>query len=628
MAEDKKIYQLEIEIGDSKKNLSDLRLELERVRSELKQGNLTKEEAEKKTIALNAKIIDEKAKLADLNQTLVKYNKELAQQKKETEENTKKKNAFRNTLDKVTAAYHKAGGGIQGMTAAAKAFIMTPIGAVITAITGSLALFKKALGGSVEGQRTLNKITKTVSTTFDVFLQQLRNAGTLVKALFTFDGNEIGKALDQFTDGIKGSVDTIKEGVELEDQLYELDRKESELKVKQSEYEAQISEYRRIAADRSKTEAEREEANQKVRELTVQSINEEIALEQDRLKLLKEKHSLTDSTTEDIEEERETQIRINNLIAKKNQALQKTDKIQNQINKSVEAEASEADKATKAWVDAGNKAVEELDKTLEKEAELRKKNAESVKALQNEMFAERLDEHQRELFNIQQEYDARMDAIKKLAEAEAISAAEREILETQARDNRKRKEEEAAKDSEKTEQKVTDAKIALANTVADATGDTLKAVGSMLDADNKKSFEAKKALDIADTTISTIKGAAGAFLQATASYPPPYGQIIGAITAGAATASGIANIAKIKSQKYKGGSSPSASTPQARNVEIPKETATTTSSIQGVQSDLATVGQTKSVRGTETKQTQTVLVVDDVTAKQNSQNLIQKTSVM
>lgn len=626
MAEDKKIYQLEIEIGDSKKNLADMRLELERVRSELKQGNLTKEEAEKKTIALNAKIIDEKAKLADLNQTLVKYNKELAQQKKETEENTKTKNAFRDTLDKVTAAYHKAGGGINGMTAAAKAFIMTPIGAVITAITGALALFKKALGGSVEGQRTLNKITKTVSTTFDVFLQQLRNAGTLIKALFTFDKNEIGKALDEFKNGLSGAVATIKEGVELEDKLFDLERKQSEFRVKQSEYEKQISEYRRIAADRSKTEAERNEANQKVRDLTIKSINDEIALEQERLKLLKEKHSLTDSTMEDIEEERETEIRINNLITERNQALQRTDKIQNQINKSVETMQSEADKATKAWVDAGNKALEELDKQLKAEEELRKTNAEKVKALNDAMFVERLDEHQKTLYNIQQEYDARMQMIKNLAEAEAISAAEREILETQARDSRKRKEEEAAKDSVKIEQDATNAKNALANTIVDATSDTLKAAGSMIDADNKKSFEAKKALDIADTTVSTIKGATGAFLQATASYPPPYGQIIGAITAGAATASGIANIAKIKSQKYKGSSSPSASAPQSKNVEIPKET--TTSSIQGVQSDLATVGQTKSVRGTETKQTQTVLVVDDVTAKQNSQNLIQKTSVM
>ena len=632
MADDKKIYTLEIEIGDSKKVLEDLRLEIARVNNELKKGNLTKEEAKKKTTELKEQEIDEKKKLQELNQELKNEKKALNEEKSATKEAAEKKNILKKSIDKTTEAYHKAGGGIKGMTAAAKAFILTPIGAAITAITTGLGLLKKALGGSVEGQRTLNKITKTVSATFDVFLQKVRDLGSLLKAVGT---GLTGGGWDDFFNVLNNTIDpiaTIKEAVELEDKLFQLELKESELRVKQSEYEKEISEQRRIAADQSKTAAEREAANQKVRDLTVKSIDEEIALEQERLDLLKKKHSLTDSTKEDIQEEQETQIRINELIAQKNSELQKTDKIQNRINKSIETMKDEADKATKAWVDAGKKALEELDKTLKKEEELRKTNTEKVKSLNNELFSETLDEHQRKLWNIQEEYNARMDSIKELAEAQAISDAERKILEDKALQNRKNKEKEVASKYTTTWQeayaKAAASAINQADIYSSATINTIKAISAIRNKDDEKAFKMNQALEIGATVNDTIAGSAMAFIKCVADYGVPYGAILGGIAAGSATASGVAAIAKIKSQKFGGGGgSASSSTPAARSVSVPQET-TASSKIQGVQSDLAMAGQTRSVIRSEERKTQTVLVVDDVTAKQNSQNLIQKTSVM
>lgn len=71
----------------------------------------------------------------------------------------------------------------------------------------------------------------------------------------------------------------------------------------------------------------------------------------------------------------------------------------------------------------------------------------------------------------------------------------------------------------------------------------------------KQSFKKAQNLRIAEATISTLNGAIGAFMQATATYPAPYGAILGAATAAAATAAGIAQIKKIKAQKFDGGSS-------------------------------------------------------------------------
>ena len=77
-------------------------------------------------------------------------------------------------------------------------------------------------------------------------------------------------------------------------------------------------------------------------------------------------------------------------------------------------------------------------------------------------------------------------------------------------------------------------------------------------------FENIKGMRIAEATINTIAGAIGAFLQASSTYPAPYGQILGGITAAAVTAAGIAQIAKIKSTQRNGSSNvsnPSASVP-------------------------------------------------------------------
>ena len=74
-------------------------------------------------------------------------------------------------------------------------------------------------------------------------------------------------------------------------------------------------------------------------------------------------------------------------------------------------------------------------------------------------------------------------------------------------------------------------------------------------------FENVKALQIAQAVINTLAGSVGAFLQASQTYPAPYGQIIGGVAAAAATTAGIAQIAKIKSTEYGGGSSASVSTP-------------------------------------------------------------------
>lgn len=125
-------------------------------------------------------------------------------------------------------------------------------------------------------------------------------------------------------------------------------------------------------------------------------------------------------------------------------------------------------------------------------------------------------------------------------------------------------EEDARKEDLKDAEEKAKAKKDLLKSVASNTSDILGSIADMYEADSEnaeKNANKVKALRIAAATIDTISGAIGAFMQASETIPPPYGQIIGAIEAAAITAAGIANIAKMKSTKVstEGGATPSIS---------------------------------------------------------------------
>lgn len=68
-------------------------------------------------------------------------------------------------------------------------------------------------------------------------------------------------------------------------------------------------------------------------------------------------------------------------------------------------------------------------------------------------------------------------------------------------------------------------------------------------------YEKVKKLKIAEAIVSTISGAIGAYMQAVSAYPPPYGEILGGISAAAVTAAGMAQVAQIRQQTLGSSSS-------------------------------------------------------------------------
>lgn len=327
-----------------------------------------------------------------------------------------------------------------------------------------------------------------------------------------------------------------------------------------------------------------------------------------------------------------TQVQRNELLASKNHYLSEELKYKTNIKQLDNEIALNAEKQAKksggtgqapkekdltslqAKIDAAQKSMDRqfLD-SYEKRKAAAQDEFDNRKKLIEEAYKEGLIDEQRKNDMIVQAEENRKEVIKKVDEE--IQANKKKLEDEEFERKRKLAEEEA--ETEK------NAKMALLDASLGATSTTLKAISDITGKDNKKAFEFSKGLEIADATVSTIKGAVGAFAQASASYPPPYGQIIGGITAGAVTASGLANIAKIKATKYGSGSSASASTPKSMNINnsLPEST---TSKIAGMQGDLALSTVTPTQSSGQQPATQTVLVVDDVTAKQNSQDRITK----
>ena len=125
-------------------------------------------------------------------------------------------------------------------------------------------------------------------------------------------------------------------------------------------------------------------------------------------------------------------------------------------------------------------------------------------------------------------------------------------------------EKKAREDDEADAKAKAEAKKKLMQSVAKNTSSILGSIADMYEADSEnaeKNANKIKNLRIAAATIDTISGAIGAFMQASETIPPPYGQIVGAIEAAAITAAGIAQIAQMKATNVStnGNSSPSIS---------------------------------------------------------------------
>lgn len=212
-----------------------------------------------------------------------------------------------------------------------------------------------------------------------------------------------------------------------------------------------------------------------------------------------------------------------------------------------------------------DKRKETLKKQFEEEKALFEKNGQDTTTLTAEYVTNTLKIEDERFAAIQElrdkEVQATTDAM--LDEALAIETGAEDILDAELTLNmaraaaheafleaQKQKEKEALKERIGYYIQFADGLQSILGSIADGWADSVQAqldAGEISEEAATEQFEKIKAIQTAQAVINTIAGAVGAFMQASSTIPPPWGQIIGGVAAAAATAAGVAQIAKIQS---------------------------------------------------------------------------------
>lgn len=281
---------------------------------------------------------------------------------------------------------------------------------------------------------------------------------------------------------------------------------------------------------------------------------------------------------------------IDNMIQELDKKQEDANKIANSI---AQGRLANLDKAAKHQLELNDILVEDDKEKAEK--------AYQIQLSANEMRLAALEQFAQDALE-RGDLDAYLEYEQEAADLEVE-------IETNALREKKRLREQDAKDAkEKAKQQ-----MEVMQSVASATSGILGSIADMYESDEKnseKNANKIKGLRIASATIDTISGAIGAFMQAVQTIPPPIGAIIGGIQAAAVTATGIAQIAKIKSTKVSGSASNSAPTAPAvtsapvRTIDIQQVRSVTSASEEDRLNQMAS-------------DQRVVLVMSDLEVKQN-----------
>jgi hypothetical protein len=455
--------------------------------------------------------------------------------------------------------------GITAMKSLKTAIAATGIGALVVALGAIVTYFTK----TQRGADLLSKATKGLGAAFDVIVdrisaigerliklfsdpqQALKDFGNLLKQniqnriegmleLLPALGRAIGLALkgqfreaattaanaagkvalgvENVTEKTQGLIDATKDiveeisketkaAVDLEKAQQALERREIGLIKTRAQSRAEIEALRLKAADEAYSTEERAAALEKAIEIEKNLANQEIAVAQERARIIAERNALGESMLEDEQAQAEAEARVIELQAQRDTRLKELVGTYNALNNQLDANSEKTRENLKAQQEADEAYMVEL---------LGKYDAilESAQDARNQEVNATLDKYNELLANAEQ-YGFDEVELNRLKNAEL------------AKINKKYDEEDSARKKKKAED---DLAVQLAT--ADAIANTMGALSQLAGQETATG----KALSAAQAVINTYTGATKALAQ---------GGIIGPIAAAGVIATGIASIRQI-----------------------------------------------------------------------------------
>jgi hypothetical protein len=245
-------------------------------------------------------------------------------------------------LNAVSPALGRTTAGIRTVTKAALAFIATPLGLTLAAITAALSTVTSWFNRTVEGQNAMSESTAALTQLSNEFLdvaddigealfkmftdpkEAIRDLGKLIKERiinqlhsiinlhfglmkiargeWNEGTKEVADALLQAATGSKDTGDNMRRAQDIQKELNKLGMEQVRLEVEKSKARKEQNELRNTANNKEKSYSERLEANNKYIEITSQIEDKEVKLLERQLKLAEEKLELTHNNKEDIKQ--------------------------------------------------------------------------------------------------------------------------------------------------------------------------------------------------------------------------------------------------------------------------------------------------------------------------------------
>lgn len=446
---------------------------------------------------------------------------------------------YKNQMVSAFTATSGAAGAVinplKNMNAGLTAISTTPV----IAILGLLAnVIMKIIQNLNSSEGSMNRV-KMAMAPFSA-------STTALTKIFQWLGDKVADVVEwlgKMADKLGLVSEETKEHQAITEEEIALVQKQREVNEANADSQLEIAKLKAQAAEKDKYTAQErlkfiEDAARKEKEIADRNI--EIARRE--YELLKRKSDLAENSAEENDKLSEAYVKLQNAETDyfnktKELSAQRVEAI-NQIK--AETAANEKLKQSKEDLEQSKEDLETFTLEEETDADIEAALAEEQKYMDEQA---RLAEHEIQMYlerrkAEKEEMAARAQAAHEEAQAHAKQLEEEKERERQAAEERKQ------------------LRVSGLMDIAAATSDILGSIADSMTVNNEKEFKRQQGLQIAQVTINTLAGAAGAFMQAMASYPAPAGAIIGAVQAAAATAAGIAQISKIKQQKYsKNGSS-------------------------------------------------------------------------
>jgi hypothetical protein len=438
--------------------------------------------------------------------------------------------------------------------------------------------------------------------------------------------------------------------IELQKQKAALDKLNREYLIADAKAQREIAELREVAAQKEEVDAEtRMSALNRALELQDEIMSRELNMARQRAEIHKQEIAMSESTKEDLDEQARLQAEIINIETRnagkrrrfqseRVTALREISKEQIQVlNREIEA----WQQTNQTKIEQDKKLTEELIKNEDNRLQtLRDKQNEALRMQFESELITQAEYNEKKLANDEayltqkQELETSFKA-QELERAQMEHEAQMEIaqgnmfaeleLERQGLEMKYEQELETAKkigaDTTIIDEKFAKARKQISQSEQDAKLMLAQGFTQNLATIFGEQTKLGKAAAVASTTIETYKSAQSAF--AALAPIPIVGPALGGVAAGAAIAAGIANVRKILAVNPSGGgSTPSPTSVSTPNVSTSQTGATST------QVDTEIGRGIVSRNDSERQKSEAVLVVDDVTNAQRSNELKENVSTL